>query len=192
MFLLVGNGDQILSAENGKKIDKWPGYVCRFNRFVTGGYERYTGTKTDIWITRGEMKGAEGWFHTNPLKLYFINHACDGIEDFYDQHLYLKKPKSAIITREWIERQEEIYQYKNPSLGLLAALFILSLPRMYFRHGPPVTIWGFNFFKDFDKNEYFLDDIYKPEPHKSHAHDGRKEEKIFNQLINEGKVRWFE
>lgn len=48
--ILVGNGTSLLEAENGMTIDAHK-VVCRFNDVRIVGFEKHTGTKTDIWFT---------------------------------------------------------------------------------------------------------------------------------------------
>lgn len=49
-ILLVGNGTSLLNKENKNIIDSYE-TVVRFNSYKINGYEKYVGTKTNIWIT---------------------------------------------------------------------------------------------------------------------------------------------
>ncbi len=48
--ILIGNGPSVKKHEFGKLIDSYK-TVVRFNWYHIDGYEKYVGTKTDIWIT---------------------------------------------------------------------------------------------------------------------------------------------
>jgi len=49
-IIIVGNGSSLLDKENGSKIDSFD-IVVRFNGFKINGFEKHTGTKTNIWYT---------------------------------------------------------------------------------------------------------------------------------------------
>ena len=49
-LLIVGNGEGVLEKQNGKVIDSFD-TVVRLGRYVTEGYEKYVGKKTDIIST---------------------------------------------------------------------------------------------------------------------------------------------
>ena len=49
-IVIVGNGTSILDKANGDKIDNFD-TVLRFNGFKIKGFEKNTGTKTNIWFT---------------------------------------------------------------------------------------------------------------------------------------------
>ncbi len=47
--IVVGNSSTLLLKENGTLIDSFD-YVIRLNSYVTENYEKYCGSKTDIWV----------------------------------------------------------------------------------------------------------------------------------------------
>jgi hypothetical protein len=49
-IILVGNGSSLLNKENKELIDSYK-TVVRFNSYKINGFEKYVGTKTDIWFT---------------------------------------------------------------------------------------------------------------------------------------------
>lgn len=49
-IIIVGNGEELLRKKNGYKIDMF-GKVVRLGRYVTDGFEEYSGKKTDIIST---------------------------------------------------------------------------------------------------------------------------------------------
>ena len=49
-LVLVGNGPSVKDHEMGELIDSYD-TVVRFNWYHIDGYEKYVGTKTDIWFT---------------------------------------------------------------------------------------------------------------------------------------------
>ena len=48
--ILIGNGCSATEAEVGESIDSNFDLVLRMNRFKTVGYEKFVGSKTDIWV----------------------------------------------------------------------------------------------------------------------------------------------
>ena len=48
--ILIGNGCSATEAELGESIDSNFDLVLRMNRFKTVGYEKFVGSKTDIWV----------------------------------------------------------------------------------------------------------------------------------------------
>ena len=47
--IVIGNSSTLLLQENGDLIDQFE-TVIRLNSYITEGYEKYVGTKTDIWV----------------------------------------------------------------------------------------------------------------------------------------------
>lgn len=54
--IIIGNSPSILKEEHGKTIDGFD-IVIRINRCITEGYEKYIGSKTDIWSTTSYYLG---------------------------------------------------------------------------------------------------------------------------------------
>ena len=48
--IIVGNSPNVLKHQNGKWIDDFD-VVIRINRCITKGFEKFIGSKTDIWAT---------------------------------------------------------------------------------------------------------------------------------------------
>ncbi len=48
-ILVLGNGESVLKDELGTVIDNYP-TVGRVNNYTTKGFEKYIGSKTDIWF----------------------------------------------------------------------------------------------------------------------------------------------
>ena len=61
--IVIGNGPSALLYEAGAEIDKFD-VVIRINRFHIKGFEKFVGSKTDIWATTYNkllMEWLEGW-----------------------------------------------------------------------------------------------------------------------------------
>ena len=48
-ILIIGNGPCVLDHERGRDIDNFDGKILRFNNYRLQNYEKYLGTRTDIW-----------------------------------------------------------------------------------------------------------------------------------------------
>ena len=55
--IIISNSRSILKKEYGKLIDNFD-VVIRLNKCVTDGYEKYIGSKTDIWSASKLYLGA--------------------------------------------------------------------------------------------------------------------------------------
>lgn len=122
--LLVGNGTSILDKELGEKIDTFD-TVVRFNSYTTKGYEKYTGTKTDIWFTCMDK-------HLNKVNDYnqVIVHSWFN-EDECELFKKLKNKRSDITKIKNINYHE----LKAPSTGLIAIDYFLNDNYEVYLHG---------------------------------------------------------
>ncbi len=168
-ILLVGNGSSILDNEIGYTIDQFP-LVCRFNAFKTTGYEKYTGVKTNIWVTCliDEVIKFE---HKKYSKLYFPlcqKRFLDLVKIIPNAECF---PPDIYIKATQINPGHSFY----PSSGLMATLFFIGL-------NFDVTIHGFDFFQ---KRKHHYCDNEEVGPN----HVPEMELLAFQTLIDEKKIK---
>ena len=168
-LLLVGNGPSILSKQVGKIIDSFP-IICRFNAFKTIGYEKYTGTKTDVWITclidevikENHFKYKKVYFPLCQQRFIDLQKNIPNSECF---PAYIYNKASAINNGYWF----------YPSSGLLASVFFIE-------QGYDIILHGFDFFQT--QKHHYCD---SQEMGINHSPD--MELMAFGNLINSNKIR---
>jgi hypothetical protein len=168
-ILLIGNGPSILSKEVGHIIDTYP-LICRFNAFQINGYEKYTGMRTDVWITclideviKNEcLKYKKIYFPLAQQRFLDLEKIIPNSECFPK---YIYNNAASFNNEYWF----------YPSSGLMASLFFIE--REY-----DVIIHGFDFFQT--SRHHYCDDQQLGINHSSSM-----ELMAFTKLINESKVR---
>lgn len=124
--LLVGNGTSILDKELGEEIDSF-GNVVRFNSFVTKGYEKFTGSKTDTWFTcMGKHKENMDDFR------HVISHSWEPKEKcrLYNE-LHSRRDDVTKVDNDFID----YYGLVAPSTGLIAIMHYLKTNEVIWIHG---------------------------------------------------------
>jgi 2-polyprenyl-3-methyl-5-hydroxy-6-metoxy-1,4-benzoquinol methylase len=172
-ILLIGNGASALAKELGSQIDAFDGKVARFNGYSTKRYEKWVGTRTDIWFTTTLYKSETdiNQLRTCP-ETYYVTQRFDepteksmariGANRFPVENFKKTMDKTGIF----------------PSSGLLATEFFLEQ-----KH--EVYLWGFDFMM-LAQHHYNND----KEPRGENHNPGR-EWLYFQSLIKEGNVRYF-
>ena len=95
-IILVGNGSSLLNKVNKELIDSYK-TVVRFNSYKINGFEKYVGTKTDIWFTVNKH-------HFDHIKHY-----------------------NKVITHSWAKTNCQLYQQFNHLLTLFSTItYVLS------------------------------------------------------------------
>ena len=128
-IVLVGNGNVVLQNEMGNFIDSFD-TVVRFNNFETTKYERFVGSKTDVWSTRlcatikprtetfKEVIGVVNWCkYTQAIEARIP--------------LFLQEyPKATIIHSEQSKQYSKIFGYDPTSnwlsVGMITILHLLD------------------------------------------------------------------
>lgn len=156
-ILLIGNGPSVLEHEFGKIIDEQP-LVCRFNAFILKGYEKYVGTKCDIWVS---CTGEE-----------HVREKCDIFDKIYfplSQPRYIDRAKrfknvECIPHSVYLKASMMLGEYFYPSSGLLASIFFID-------NEYDVLLHGFDFFQK-EKHHYCDNNIigtnHRPHMEKKH------------------------
>ena len=168
--LLVGNGPAALAKEMGEVIDNFSGHVLRFNNYSITKYEKWVGTRTDIWVTCDR--------HVTPMshqhkKRWFLSFRTD------------EKTQAAIadcraeqFPLDYILKTVNAMNFNHPSSGAVVATYLLD-------QGHDVWIWGFDFLASRRDHHYNKDQIARGEFHSEDA-----EWFYFHRLMQEGKVKY--
>lgn len=169
--LIVGNGSSALAKEVGKEIDSFDGLVVRLNNYTIKGFEKWVGTRTDVWVSVERFANLINDFHQ---KRYFYSYRFD--DKTQDVINFLRAERLPI---EYGRIASERMRYYHPSLGAVVTTF-------YLEQGHEVYLWGFDFFAERRPHHYNNDGV------KIGAwHDRRAEWLFFNQLLDDGKVKYF-
>lgn len=168
--LLIGNGPAALAKEMGEAIDNFSGHVLRFNNYTITKYEKWIGTRTDIWVTCDR--------HVTPMshqhkKRWFLSFRTD------------EKTKAAIadcraeqFPLDYIVKTVNAMNFNHPSSGAIVATYLLD-------QGHDVWIWGFDFLASRRDHHYNKDKIKRGEFHSEDA-----EWFYFQRLMQEGRVKY--
>tara|TARA_R100001460_G_scaffold4800_4_gene13561 strand:- start:29533 stop:30558 length:1026 start_codon:yes stop_codon:yes gene_type:complete len=144
--LLVGNGTSILDKELGEEIDSFD-EVVRFNSFTTKGYEKYTGSKTNVWFTCMDKHIEDiNEFDNVICHSWFNENECDLFKKLTDR-------------RKVVHKIEDFNYYglKAPSTGLIAIDY-------YLKQNYEVWLHGFDWW---DRTEHhYADDEKRGDNHK--------------------------
>jgi hypothetical protein len=167
MILLIGNGPSVLKQEMGDIIDSFP-LVVRFNSYRIPTFEKYVGTKTDIWVTCDVFPA----WHKDYYKVYVCSFNRQP-----DNPLFLKMkghyPDCEMFPEDvW----QEVFKgtgYHAPSSGAVATTYFMRTHKVY--------LYGFDFFSA--ERHHYGDDVPMGTNHKADM-----ERPYFERLIKEGKV----
>lgn len=175
--VLVGNGPSVLDREMGSLIDSYE-TVVRFNFFHTKGYEKYVGTKTDIWFTTivvpERMTGYEY------KMVYEHSWAWNPSED--ETFRALANYYSGRIKKTTLQTVQEMQNFSGNknyffySTGAIAA-FLFSTG------GRQVSLYGFDWWEN--RNKHHLGDDILIGPN----HRPSDELNFLIKLFKEGRVR---
>jgi hypothetical protein len=153
-LLIVGNGEGVLEKQNGKVIDSFD-TVVRLGRYVTEGYEKYVGEKTDIISTIFWKLDLDRLKKSKVILSVPINLQ----ESFKESELYIsneyKDYKDNIIyvnNESDIKGLEKMYtDILPPFEGIDKVNFSLGYKTIYFLRklypGKKIYTTGFDFFK---------------------------------------------
>jgi hypothetical protein len=168
-ILLIGNGPSVLDFTYGNEINKFE-TVVRFNIYRIDGFEKYVGTKCDIWITCLTKPWIVDRMHLFK-KIYFPL-----VQDHYIK-LLEEIPNSECIPHSIYKKVSMMNgKYFYPSSGLLASAFFIDL-------GFDVILHGFDFFQK--PKHHYGDNVTM-----GSNHSPENELMAFNKLLNGGKVKF--
>jgi len=172
-ILLIGNGPSAVESERGLEIDDFD-TVARFNAFRIEGFEKYVGTKCDIWVTCVLLKD---WYYIYSYdEVYYISFDLDPKEK-----LFLEMKKDLPITRKIdpaiIREVQRIGGYGGMSSGAIMAYYAATIY-------DKVHLYGFDHFQ---KEKHHYGDGGK----KGDIHVAEHELALFDHLFSTGKVSRF-
>jgi hypothetical protein len=173
-IIIVGNGSSVLYKENGSLIDSFD-TVVRFNSYKISEFEKYVGTKTNIWFTCNKA-------HINDCNSFerIIEHSWewDANKDKIYQSILEVYPSCEKTKREFIITKIPL---KNPSTGIIAICMMLEEDK----YQKPIYITGFDWWSN-DKHHY------GDKEKRGTLHSPLEEHKLILNFINEGKVKFLE
>lgn len=168
--LLIGNGPSVTAQEMGGVIDAFDGDVARFNHFKTRGFEKYCGSRTDIWITCIDSFNAENEYKSR----YFIS----GNDDDTDKAILEKLKAEKIPLSTFKKVQKEINHW--PSSGAVATQYFLD-------QGYHVYLYGFDHFSKTKEGKHHYQDNET-----RCFHDADKEKIWFYEQKKNGRIKYLE
>ena len=174
-LVIIGNAPFDKSKELGNRINSF-NKVVRFNNFATKGYEKYIGSKTDIWCMSCFV------YYSNKKLFNNRKNSINKIlvlkpEVFLNEHPYEDHPKTKLLiqNRDIVVPSKYDFKKKWPSTGILSIYYFLNFY-------PKIYITGFN---NFDPKE---GSIHYYENRQPLGHTGDIEKRIINDLIKKGKI----
>jgi len=197
---LVGNSGNLLDQENGNIIDSHD-FVIRCNEARTEGYEKYTGSKTDIRIVNSHM------FHAIIEDAAYIERMQKIFSKFERFFLYQLKNENIIVkngVEYWqfinvisqLKQQNNNVIFINPSFYQACLSKLSNHPTTGFiglmvalKYFTEINCFGFSFFEEEDWSKKHYYEEIKPYDMSSHTFD--KERQIFYQLQNDKKITMY-
>jgi hypothetical protein len=128
---LLGNSNNILN--NPKNIDSYD-IVCRINKGIPTGKEKFIGSRTDILFLSTKMKDEEIQKNFNPKYVMWITKDIKRQSPWLSQHVIKVPPK------DWQEVKDILTTL--PSSGCMSIYFLIK--HIDFNK---LDIYGFDFFK---------------------------------------------
>jgi hypothetical protein len=185
---VVGNAPNILATKQGAEIDAH-NQVIRFNRYVTCGFEDYTGSKTTLWSTfgRGELPNqVDDRVDSCPMPeraIYIHGETWKTPPDFIKTVYGIPRQ----FFNEMTARVRAFPGVKSQTVictsGLLVVHWLLEKLDV-----PCVDLYGFNHFnRAQDKRHHYFNPRKFGQPSE---HDGNVEAAMFRQLADTGRVRY--
>jgi len=168
--LLIGNGPAALAKEVGEEIDNFKGDVVRFNNYTVRGYEKWVGTRTDIWISNNRH---DHLINESHKQRWFISPRFD--EPTEKTIAFMRAQRMPI---EYHSKAGYAMRYFHPSTGAIATTFFIE-------QGHEVWLWGFDYLNTRVAHHYNSDKIVRGPDHSQDA-----EWLFFNNLLEEGRIKY--
>jgi hypothetical protein len=194
--IVVGNGPSILKYEVGAEIDKFD-IIIRVNGFRIKGFEKYIGTRTDIWAA-GLATNAERSHLENkideiwalmPYRTIFDEATLKQkrrIHRFFNKGGVVDYPLDKIFHLEVNQFAEMISNMPvgRPSTGLSAIYVALNIYK-----AKSVTLHGFDYFQGAISGTP-VPHYYEHEHRWKNLHHGNREMLWIEKLLSEKKVQF--
>ena len=187
-ILIIGNGESILNNKLQNKIDAFD-VVLRINNYRTTGYEKFLGTKTDIWFNGANSKlttpeNIPGRVVVAIPSRVFLKYEED-ILPYVSKRINMKNEKFLLIPRDDILNYESTVGHARLTTGLYAIMWAL-------KNYEDIYIYGFDFFIN-SKSHYYdsklMNFVNENILNKGHKHDNQKERDFVNNLIDKNKIK---
>lgn len=187
-IVIVGNGPSVLNREMGRQIDNFD-TVVRINNFVTEGYEKYVGSRTDIWTRSGSDMIKERDTSSFDSVLWLValpawERRRDKIDEIRrkikrsvrnsGEEILVNKTEIKRITEKYFREGKEV----RPTTGLYTVFYFLE-------RFPKLAIYGFDFFNNHKIKMWYFDNATKS---KMNGHDIVLEKRIMEEFVSCGKV----
>ena len=166
--LIIGNSPSVIEKAFGDIINKFP-LIVRFNDFVIEGFEKYVGTKTDVWVST---------FKSNKYTPSDFNEVYYICPPFLLPNVQIPPDDNiTLISGNFYESINKLVDVKPlwASSGIVAIYYFLT-------RGYDVVIHGFDFFES-EKLHYYVDDA------KMVGHNPEKEKNAVMKLVRDKKIK---
>lgn len=179
--IIVGNSPELLKATNGHLIDSFD-FVVRMNHYEIDGYQKYVGTKTDIYATAWATPKKKPFD-----KFEYIIHytGAENIEG------YTPQDNEILFTKEEYKEMQDAMLFSHydtqPSLGAAVIFYFLKYYPNF-----EIYITGFDYFgfknKDYTFGHYYEEKRY-PRLRAYMHHEPDKEMEYVDNLIANNKIK---
>lgn len=116
--IIIGNGPSALAKEAGKDIDSFDGIIARLNNYTIKGYEKWVGTRTDIWFSVERFANLINDMHKRRFfHSYRYDDKTQAVIDFL---------RAERLPVEYAKKTCEDMYYWHPSLGAVAVTYFLE------------------------------------------------------------------
>lgn len=187
-LLITANGKSVLDNELGLQIDKFE-IVGRINNYETEGFEKYIGSKTNIWFN-GANQGLKKRKDIPDrivvlIPFDILQRKGDAIHTRISGRLGVERGKYELVPRSDMIEYERLIGAERPTTGTSSILWGI-------KHFDQVVIHGFDFFVD--SKSHYNDNLLtgwlveKGIFAKAGKHDMQREKQYIEMLIDEGKV----
>ena len=186
---VVGSSGILLNTEYGELIDSHD-VVVRFNAARVEGYEKHVGSRTDVRFMNGHA------FNGSSDANRFKGHDPNFVTTLKNELIILKGWENAKQIAEGVMKTtpQNIVYFTNPAYSAycnkltgteattgMMGLFVLTMVT------PNISCFGFNFHKDDWSTRHYWEEIKEYRQ----FHSFNREEQIFEQLENEGKIKMY-
>lgn len=187
-ILLVANGRSVLEHELGAEIDRFE-TVGRINNYETAGFERFVGSRTDIWFNGANQRLRQPE-HMPPRIVVLIpedilRRKGELIHERVRKRVGVSRERYELVPRSEMEDYERVSGVRRPTTGTSAILWAL-------RRFEGVVVHGFDFF--IDTRTHYHDGpvtrwlVERGVVKKAGKHDMENERAFVERLISEGRV----
>jgi hypothetical protein len=183
-ILIIGNGPCVLDRKRGRDIDNFDGKILRFNNYRLQGYEKYLGTRTDIWALGVLTYDLEITGHQYDSVLLYL------ADDDGGRGLGILKENMPGIKIDQIplnyiiqcKIDANISENKKPTTGLVTMYWFLHVdPKNIYMHGFDFCDRGTEYWKD-EKEQKDMRAVES-------CHDMASEKIYVKNLINKGIIK---